>query len=143
MEFVKHDAGKLRFDLIDHEFEAELAAVLTHGAAKYADNNWQNAGHGEARARYYAAFRRHALAWRRGEEIDADSGLPHLACMACCLMFLRWFERESADFNEQMAQAIQERIEERKEMLMAQVDAAFDSDEDHSWRVPLSVPRTL
>ena len=95
MSFRKDDAGKLRFDLIDHEFEAELAAVLTHGASKYADNNWQNAEPVEAKARYYAAFRRHVLAYLRGESIDPDSGCPHLVCAACSLLFLRWFERNS------------------------------------------------
>jgi hypothetical protein len=92
---VKHDGGKLRFDLVDHEFEAELAAVLTHGAQKYADDNWKNANPADARARYYASFRRHVLDWRRGREFDADSGLPSLVCAACSLMFLRWFERDS------------------------------------------------
>lgn len=93
MPFVKHDVDKIRFDLIDHEFEAEIAAVLTHGAAKYDDNNWRRAEPKEARARYYAAMRRHMLAYLRGEEIDPESGQPHLACAACSLMFLRWFER--------------------------------------------------
>jgi hypothetical protein len=93
--FVKHDAGKLRFDLIDPRFEAELAAILTHGAAKYADNNWQNAEPVEARARYYAALRRHMNAWYAGEVVDPDSGMPHLICATCCLLFLRWFERNA------------------------------------------------
>ncbi len=91
--FVKHDQGKLRFDLLDHDFEAEIADVLTHGAVKYDPDNWKRATSLEAYDRYYAALRRHLLGWRRGEVIDPDSGKPHLACAACCLMFLRWFER--------------------------------------------------
>lgn len=94
--FVKHDQDKLRFDLIDHEFEAELAAILTHGAKKYADDNWKKAEPTQAKRRYYAAFRRHILAYLRGEVIDPDSGQPNLACATCCLMFLRWFQRREA-----------------------------------------------
>lgn len=93
--FVKADAGKLRFDLVDHRFERELAEVLTHGAKKYADNNWKLANPAEAKARYRAALRRHYDLWMDGQEFDADSGCPHLACMTACLMFLRWFEREN------------------------------------------------
>lgn len=93
--FVKHDAGKLRFDLIDPAFEAELADVLTIGAAVYGDENWKNADPAEARLRYYAAHRRHMNKWFAGQEIDPDSGKPHLLCATCCLMFARWFERKA------------------------------------------------
>lgn len=93
--FRKDDAGKLRFDLIDPLFEAELADVLTHGAEKYADDNWKLADPAEARARYYAAFRRHSNLWWGGEVYDKDSGRPHLMSMAFCTMVLRWFERKA------------------------------------------------
>lgn len=139
MTFVKHDNGKARYDLIDADFEQELAEVLTHGATKYTDNNWQNARVGEARARYYAAFRRHTAAWRRGEELDPDSGLPHLVHAACCLMFLRWFERAEEASVEELAEALAQRIEDRKEQALAEVDNYFDDPEAGAdiWRVPL------
>lgn len=92
--FIKHDSDKTRFDLIDHAFERELAEVLSHGAKKYAPKNWQQANPEEAKARYYAAMRRHMDAYLSGEEIDAESGCPHLICAACCIHFLRWFQRE-------------------------------------------------
>jgi hypothetical protein len=73
---VKHDAGKLRLDLIPPEILRALGEVLTHGADKYTDRNWER---GIALDRVYAALLRHLLAWREGEAIDAESGLPHLA----------------------------------------------------------------
>ncbi len=93
--FRKDDTEKLRFDLLDPLFEAELAAVLTYGARKYAPRNWESAAPAEARARYYAAMRRHMNSWYAGEVLDPDSGMPHLICATCCLLFLRWFERNA------------------------------------------------
>lgn len=93
--FRKDDAQKLRFDLICPAFEAELAEILTHGAEKYSDDNWKLADPAEARPRYYAALRRHMNLWWAGEVNDKESGKPHLASMAFCIMALRWFERKA------------------------------------------------
>jgi hypothetical protein len=83
---VKHDGGKLRYDLIDPAAEAWLAAALTYGAAKYGPENWR--GMAGLRERCYAALRRHMAAWWAGEPDDPESGLPHLACASACVMFL-------------------------------------------------------
>lgn len=88
----KDDGEKLRFDLIEPEFEEDLAKVLTLGAEKYAANSWQNLP--DAEDRYYAALRRHLNAYRQGEKVDEESGLSHLAHVACNVMFLAHFERE-------------------------------------------------
>lgn len=90
----KHDDGKLRYDLIPHEVEEELAKVLTFGARKYDDNNWQGVGFD----RYLAALRRHLAADRRGELLDEESGFLHLSHALCCLAFMVWKRRrESAE----------------------------------------------
>jgi hypothetical protein len=91
MTFVKHDAGKLRFDLLDPEFEAGMAVVVTLGAAKYDDENWKRCT--EPFRRYYAALRRHLNAFAQGERVDEESGVSHLYHAAVCLMFLAHFER--------------------------------------------------
>jgi hypothetical protein len=127
-EFVKHDADKLRFDLVDPCFEAELADILTHGARKYADDNWKNAEPAEAKARYYAAFRRHMNAWVQGEAIDPDSGRPHLICAACSLMFLRWFERQTHP-------------KVPVQLPVVHGNKCIDADHTHSWNVPITVPK--
>lgn len=90
-KFTKYDAGKLRMDLIDPQFTEGLAAVLTHGAAKYSADNWKACT--EPFQRYYAALQRHLHLYARGEQRDAESGLSHLYHAACCLMFLAHFER--------------------------------------------------
>lgn len=100
MTFRKDDAAKNRYDLLDPLFEDELAKVLTDGAAKYSDNNWQNATPAEAKARYVAAARRHLNAYARGKAVDDESGSSHLVHAACSMMFLRWFERRHEALRE-------------------------------------------
>jgi hypothetical protein len=64
---------------------ASVVNVMTVGAKKYGADNWRNLEDG--RRRYYAASLRHLTAWWEGEACDAESGLPHLAHAACCLLF--------------------------------------------------------
>ena len=85
----KDDAGKLRLDLIAPEFERGLAGVLTYGAEKYGSHNWAK---GLKYSRVYGAIRRHLLAWQMGEDLDPETGLPHLHHVACELMFLSTYE---------------------------------------------------
>lgn len=82
---TKYDGGKLRLDLVPVEAIEALGAVLTHGASKYGDRNWER---GMAWSRPYAALLRHLLAWWRGEDIDPESGLPHLWHAATNAAFL-------------------------------------------------------
>lgn len=88
---IKHDDEKPRWDLLPLEPVARIVDVLTHGATKYQPNNWMqvfNAGD-----RYFGAAMRHLVAWKGGEKIDQESGLPHLAHATCSLLFLMWFDR--------------------------------------------------
>ena len=93
----KHDAEKPRMDLLPFEALEEVAKVLTFGAEKYADNNWQKVDCAEAR--YTAALLRHLVAIRRGEKRDAESGLLHAAHMATNALFLLWFELQKEKEN--------------------------------------------
>jgi len=72
----KDDTGKLRFDLIPPGPLEALAAIYTMGAAKYADRNWEK---GIRWGRVFGAVMRHLWAFWRGEDIDPESGLPHVA----------------------------------------------------------------
>ncbi len=83
---VKYDNEKLRFDLLPIKSLVDVVKVLTYGAVKYADNNWMYVK--PFKPRYYAALWRHVIAYMMGEELDQESGLPHLAHALCCLIFL-------------------------------------------------------
>ena len=85
-EGLKYDSEKLRYDLVPPVSLEKITGVLTYGAKKYAPENWRNVEDPERR--YVAAAMRHIEAHRKGEIIDGESGHPHLAHAACCLMFL-------------------------------------------------------
>lgn len=89
---LKDDAGKAPWHLFMWRAANAVVHVLEYGARKYAPNNWRNVPH--ARQRYFAATMRHLVAWHGGENIDPESGLPHLAHAACSLLFILELESD-------------------------------------------------
>lgn len=89
---VKFDHGKTRYELIPPEGVAAVATILTGGAAKYGDRNWEQ---GMDWSRPYGALMRHLHAWWSGEDRDRDTGHSHLWHAACNLFFLITYERRS------------------------------------------------
>lgn len=80
MPGVKHDQDKPRLDLIPPEVILAIGEVMTFGANKYGANTWQ----GVEMARYEAAL----MAYKMGEEIDPESGFPHLWHVLCNAAFM-------------------------------------------------------
>lgn len=93
----KYDSGKPRLDLLDDDFMEAVAHVMGFGAQKYAANNWRK---GIEYSRLIAALRRHVAAFAKGDNIDDESGLEHLAHAGCCLMFLHWMSRNRGDLDD-------------------------------------------
>ena len=93
----KNDEEKLRYDLNPVDFWQSLAKVLTYGAAKYGDRNWEK---GMQYSRVYAAALHHLFAWARGEEIDEESGLPHIDCAATNLVFLSVYAKRGIGIDD-------------------------------------------
>lgn len=92
----KDDGGKPRYDLLPPELLDGVARVLTFGAGKYGERNWEK---GMAWGRPFAALMRHMWAWWRGQGRDPETGMSHLWHAACCLAFLIAYEerREGTD----------------------------------------------
>lgn len=82
----KFDGGKLEYGLLPPHALEETVKVLTFGAQKYERDNWIKVS--DSKRRYFDALQRHMWAWKKGEQIDPESGLHHLAHAMCCLMFL-------------------------------------------------------
>lgn len=75
---AKADAGKPHgFRMVPYDAIAELAEVYSYGAKKYKRDSWRNVVDGVER--YHDAMVRHLGAWNKGEELDPESGLRHLA----------------------------------------------------------------
>jgi hypothetical protein len=86
----KHDAGKERMSLVPSKALKCIVGVFEYGAAKYAVDAWRDVP--DARRRYYDATQRHVQAWWMGEFCDKESGLPHLAHAAACMLILMSLE---------------------------------------------------
>jgi hypothetical protein len=89
MEGVKHDGEKPRLDLIQPEVINALGMALSYGAKKYGDNNYL---HGMSWGRVFGACLRHLYAFWAGEDIDKESGLPHLAHALANISFLTVYQ---------------------------------------------------
>jgi hypothetical protein len=82
----KDDSNKPRWDLLPFKGLEQIVLVLTHGAKKYAPENWRVVK--DWRWRYFRAALGHIVAWWSGEKLDPETKLPHLAHAACCVLFL-------------------------------------------------------
>jgi len=91
MKAKKNDHDKDRWDLLPLEIEY-VVKVLTRGAKKYADWNWQKVVKANPE-RYEAALLRHYIAHKKGEKLDPETKLPHLAHLICCALFLMWNDK--------------------------------------------------
>lgn len=89
LEGRKADEGKLRMDLIPPELLEGVASILTFGAGKYGERNWEQ---GMAWGRVYGALLRHLTAWHKGESADPETGKSHLWHVGCCIAFLIAYE---------------------------------------------------
>jgi hypothetical protein len=100
---TKYDNEKPRLDLVDFEALEGLAKVLTFGAQKYAAHNWRN---GFEYSRVLAALMRHLSAIQRGEDIDPESGLPHIDHLGCCWMFLSNLMKTRPDLDDRWSKQV-------------------------------------
>lgn len=99
VEGYKADESKVRMDLIPPEFIFATADILTFGAEKYSDRNWEK---GMKWGRPFGAAMRHLWAWWGGKTVtnknfllgdfDAETRRSHLWHAACCLAFLIAYE---------------------------------------------------
>ena len=90
---IKHDQGKLRWDLLPLRPVQLAVEVMTKNLDKYGEDNWQRID--RPIDRFYAALMRHISAWRLGENLDPETKLPHLAHALVCVLFLVWHTERS------------------------------------------------
>lgn len=81
----RKNSGKSRYDLLPAFAIEELVKVLTYGANKYSDRNWEK---GLSWTETFGSLMRHAWAWMKGEDRDKESQCLHMAHVACNALFL-------------------------------------------------------
>jgi len=89
MDGKKFDEGKARISLLSSDAILEVAKVATMGAQKYDDHNWRK---GMKWSRLMDAAERHLLAYNKGDRVDKESKLSHLAHVAWNIMALIDYE---------------------------------------------------
>lgn len=81
----RYNQDKVQMDLLCFTALEGQAKVLTKALDKYDRHNWtlglRNSG-------IIASLLRHLSAYQRGEDIDPESGLPHVHHISCNAMFL-------------------------------------------------------
>ena len=79
-------ATKTPLGLIPPYAMEQTAWVHKLGAEKYGPHNWRKTG--VCASTYVNAIMRHLNAWRDGEDLDPESGISHVAHVACCCNIL-------------------------------------------------------
>lgn len=96
---VKYDSSKVRIELFPGDALVAISHVLTFGAKKYADRNWEK---GMSWSRPFGALMRHMWAWWQGKSVtnvnylfgnlDSETKVSHLWHAGCCIVFLICYE---------------------------------------------------
>lgn len=94
---MKFDQGKPPIHLIPPEVIEAMATVLEFGAEKYGQNNWRKDPNGWSRS--YSSLQRHLNSFWAGEDLDPESGEPHLAhaLTQCAILFVYFNEQKEHD----------------------------------------------
>lgn len=87
MNGVKNDDGKPQLDLLPYDSLVDITRVLEYGLQKYARDNWKK---GIAIRRLLSATLRHLHTFNEGIDLDAESGLSHLAHAGSNVLFMLW-----------------------------------------------------
>lgn len=90
---VKNDIidDKLRWDLLPMKEIEDIVRVYHAGAKKYGPNKWQSLDNGFER--YRAAAARHIMAYLKGERMDKETNVHHLAAAAWNVITMLWYDK--------------------------------------------------
>lgn len=95
---ARFNSGKIRYDLIPPYALEQVARIYTFGSLKYSDNNWWKGF--KWRKDTFGCILRHIYKWVRGESIDPESGVHHLAHAAWNCFALIEFEKNDIGIDD-------------------------------------------
>lgn len=82
---LRYNKGKRRYDLLPPDTMALLADLLTRGAEKYAERNWE---FGMPYSDALGSLERHLMDWKAGVDADDETKMSHMIHVMCNAMFL-------------------------------------------------------
>ena len=89
----RFNAGKLQWSLIDFTAIEDMVRVLEFGKSKYGEDNWKK---GLVQKQTLDSLSRHLIELMKGNPIDEESKLPHIAHVMANAMFYAHFEKKEA-----------------------------------------------
>lgn len=96
---LRYNSDKVRTDLVPPGPIFDVAKVLTAGANKYADRNWEK---GMKWTTVLASLERHFLKFKAGEDFDDETGLNHMAHVATNAIFLLEYVRTHPEYDDRV-----------------------------------------
>jgi predicted RNA-binding Zn-ribbon protein involved in translation (DUF1610 family) len=98
-ESVGKDSGRddLRFDLIPPGPLEYLVRAFGRNADSYGADNWKT---GVPFTAAYSAMMSHVQEWRKGHDLDDETGLPHLALALFWIFALIWYGDNLPDLDD-------------------------------------------
>jgi hypothetical protein len=83
---------KTRFGLIPPNVLEKIAKILTEGAIKHGDYDWQKQDVDD----FINSAYRHLVARHSGQVLDDDTGDPHAAHLAANAIFIAWHDMQKS-----------------------------------------------
>lgn len=93
---MRFNEGKLQWSLVDFDSLEDMVRVLEFGAKKYSVNNWKKP---MSTVKIIESMLRHTFFILKGELIDQESKLPHVAHIQCNAMFLAYHLKKNKKFQ--------------------------------------------
>lgn len=94
---LRYNKGKLRYDLQHPIATRGLVEVLTSGAEKYEERNWEK---GMSWTSVLASMKRHIAAFEMGEDYDPETGHLHVDHIQCNAHFLSSYYKIAPQYDD-------------------------------------------
>lgn len=98
-EAARYTDGKTKLSIVSPLAYWAVALDYTFGASKYDTHNWRK---GMNWSDVMNSFERHYFAWKMGEDIDEESGIPHIFLALWNVMTLADYSLTAKQYDDRM-----------------------------------------